>query len=62
MRAIRIEKLSQEAWQELDTLYRSTKKPRIRTRCQMVLLSAEQGLKAPQIAQVVRESENTVQR
>lgn len=62
MRAIKIEKLSEAAWQELDKLYRTTKKPRMRTRAQMILLSAEQGLKAPQIAAVVRESERTVQR
>lgn len=62
MRAIRIEKLSKEAWEELNNLYRSTKIPRMRTRAQIILLSAEQGLKAPQIAEVVRESERTVQR
>jgi transposase len=62
MRAIKIEKLSKEAWQELDKMYRTTKTPRMRTRFQMILLSAEQGLKAPQIAKIVRESENTVQR
>lgn len=62
MRAIKIEKLSEAARQALDKLYRSTKTPRMRTRAQMILLSAEQGLKAPQIAELVRESERTVQR
>jgi hypothetical protein len=47
---------------ELDQLYRTTKAPRLRTRAQMVLLSAEQGLKVPQIAVIVRESEATVLR
>jgi transposase len=46
----------------LDRLYRVTKDPRLRTRAQMVLLSAEQGLKIPQIAAIVRESEATVWR
>jgi transposase len=48
--------------EELDRLYRTTKVPRLRTRAQMVLLAAEQGLKAPQIARIVRESEATVLR
>ena len=47
---------------ELDQLYRTTKTPRVRTRAQMILLSAEQGLKGPQIAAIVRESEATVLR
>jgi transposase len=47
---------------ELDQLYRTTKTPRVRTRAQMILLSAEQGLKVPQIAAIVRESEATVLR
>jgi transposase len=48
--------------QELDHLYRTTKAPRLRTRAQMILLSAEQGLKVPQIAAIARESEATVGR
>ena len=47
---------------ELDALYRTTKAPRLRTRAQMVRLSAEQRLKVPQIAVIVRESEATVLR
>jgi transposase len=47
---------------ELDQLYRTTKDPRLRTRAQMVFLAAEQGLKVPQIARIVRESEATVLR
>jgi len=62
MQAIKIENLSEEARQALDKMYRTTKIPRMRTRSQMILLSAEQGLKVPQIAEVVRESERTVQR
>jgi transposase len=48
--------------EELDHLYRTTKEPRLRTRAQMVLLSAEQRLKIPQVAAIVRESEATVGR
>jgi transposase len=47
---------------ELDQLYRTTQDPRLRTRAQMVLLSVEQGLKVPQIAAIVCESEATVLR
>ena len=47
---------------ELDKLSRGTKDPRLRTRAPMILLSAEQGLKVPHIAAIVRESEATVLR
>jgi transposase len=47
---------------ELDQLYRTTKDPRLRSRAQMVFLAAAQGLKVPQIAAIVRESEATVLR
>jgi hypothetical protein len=46
----------------LDRLYRTTKVPRLRTRAQMMFLAAEQGLKGPQIALMVREREATVRR
>jgi len=46
----------------LDTLYRTTRKVRLRTRAQIVLLAAEQRLTAPAIARVVREDEQTVRR
>jgi transposase len=48
--------------EQLDRLYRTTKVPRLRTRAQMILLAAEQGLTVPQIAPIVRESEATVLR
>jgi transposase len=48
--------------EQLDRLYRTTKVPRLRTRAQRILLAAEQGLKVPQIARIVRESEATVLR
>lgn len=62
MQAIKIGSLSQEAYDELDSLYRTTKKTRMRTRSQMILLSVDQDMKAPAIAKVVRESERTVER
>jgi transposase len=46
----------------LDRLYRTTKVPLLRTRAQMILLAAEQGLKGPQMAAIVRKSEATVWR
>jgi transposase len=62
MQAFKIENLSDSAHQCLVELYAHTKHPRLRTRAQMILLSAEQSLKAAQIALIVRESERTVQR
>jgi transposase len=58
--AIRIASLTEEQRAVLNQLYRKTKLPRVRTRAQMVLLSAEQGLKAEEIAAIVRESAVTV--
>lgn len=46
----------------LDTLYRTTRDVRLRTRAQIVLLAAEQRLAAPAIAPIVREHEETVRR
>ena len=62
MRPIHVPSLTPVQRKELDQLYRTTKAPRVRTRAQMILLSAEQGLKVPQIAAIVRESEATVLR
>lgn len=61
-KAIRVPPLSEEQRVELDQLYRKTELPRVRTRAQMVLLSAEKGLKAEEIAGIVRESSVTVLR
>jgi transposase len=46
----------------LETLYRTTRVVRLRTRAQMVLLAGEQRLAAPAIAAIVREDEETVRR
>ena len=62
MKPIRIPSLSEAQLTELNTLYRKTKDPRLRTRAQMVLLSAERGWKASEIAAIVRENEDTVVR
>ena len=62
MKPIRIPDLSPERLSELEEMYRSTRNVRLRTRTQMVLLAAERGLSAAQIAQIVRASEETVRR
>jgi len=62
MKRIHVPPLTAEQLAELEELYQKTDKPRYRTRAQMVLLSSEQGLKAEEIAQIVRESHITVLR
>ena len=62
MRSIRLDALSGEQLRELDRLYHTTRDVRVRTRAQMVLLAAEQGLVAAQIAALVRQHEETVRR
>jgi transposase len=62
MEKLYIPSLSEEQKVELDELYRKTEVPRVRTRAQMVLLSAEKKLKVDEIAEIVRESSVTVLR
>lgn len=62
MQPIYVSALSEAQCAELDVRYRKTQDPRLRTRAHMVLLSAEQELKGPQIAAIVRESEARVWR
>jgi transposase len=57
---IKLPELSPEAIAELDQLYRTTRDVRLRLRAQIVLLAAEQGLLAPEIAKIVRSDEETV--
>lgn len=57
---IRLPELSPEAIAELDQLYRTTHDVRLRMRAQIILLAAEQGMRAPAIAKVVRSDEETV--
>ncbi len=44
----------------LETLYRTTRDVRLRTRVQIVLLAGEQRMTAPAIARIVREDDQTV--
>src|SRR3712207_4975111 len=62
MRPIRLDALSGEELRELDHLYHTTRDVRVRTRAQMALLAAEQGLVAAQIAAIARQNEETVRR
>ena len=61
-KALIVPALTEQQRSELEELYRKTGVPRVRTRAQMVLLSAEKGLKAEEIAEIVRESSVTVLR
>jgi transposase len=58
--AIRLPELAPEQIDELDTLYRTTRDVRLRTRVQMILLAAEQHLVASEIAKIVRTDPDTV--
>jgi transposase len=62
MKKLYVPPLSEEQILELEQLYRKTEVPRVRTRAQMVLLSAEKRLTADEIADIVRESSVTVLR
>ncbi len=54
--------LSEEELSSLAKVYRQTKEARIRTRAQIILLNAEQGLVSSAIARIVRMEEVSVQR
>lgn len=60
MKPIKIRDLSEQQLEELAELYRTTRDVRLRTRAQMVLLSAEMDFTIAEIAMIVRESEGTV--
>lgn len=62
MEKLYVSSLSEEQKVELEALYRKTEVARVRTRAQMVLLSAEKKLKVDEIAEIVRESSVTVLR
>jgi transposase len=62
MQPIYTEKLSAAQLAELATCYRTTQSIRVRTRAQIILLSAEQHLVPHQIASIVRKYEQTVRR
>src|SRR3989442_2912274 len=62
MRPIQLPTLSREHITELDEFYHTTRHARLRTRMQIVLLAAEQGLVAAEIGTIVRLNEQTVRR
>ena len=62
MRPIRLPPQSPEQIEALEELYHTTKDVRLRTRAQMMLLAAEKQLVAREIAEIVREDEQTVRR
>jgi transposase len=62
MKPTYVPELTEQQLADLDELYRKTKVPRLRTRAQMILLSAEKQLKVGEIAEIVRESDATVLR
>jgi transposase len=62
MRPIRIPTLNSEQLAALEKLYRSTREARLRTRAQMVLMATQRRMRAAEIAEIVRASEETVRR
>lgn len=62
MKALQVSDLSAEAIGELDQLYHTTRDVRLHTRAQIILLAAEKGLVAAEIASIVRTDEQTVRR
>jgi hypothetical protein len=53
MKKLYVPPLSKEQKAELEELYRKTALPRVRTRTQMILLSAEKMLDTEEIADIV---------
>src|SRR5829696_7017681 len=62
MRPIRSSALSTARLAELDRCYRGALEARVRIRALMVLLAAERGMVAAEIAVIVRQHEETVRR
>jgi transposase len=62
MHAIRLDRLGATQHAELDHAYRTAKDGRLRIRALMVLLAAERGMVAAEIAAMVRHHEETVRR
>ncbi|MFC1959659.1 helix-turn-helix domain-containing protein [Chloroflexota bacterium] len=62
MRPIRLPPQNPEQIEALEKLYHTTKDVRLRTRTQMILLATEKQLVAREIAEIVREDEQTVRR
>lgn len=62
MNALKLPPQSDEQLEMLEAFYQRTKDVRLKIRTQMILLAARQNLKAPQIGEIVGESDNTVRR
>jgi len=62
MKPIRLPPQSPAQLAALEKLYHTTKDVRLKTRAQMILLAAEQGMVASEIATIIRESDQTVRR
>ncbi len=62
MRPIQLPPLSNERLKELHELYRTTRDVRMQRRAQMILLSVEKDMVAREIAEIVRDNEQTVRR
>jgi len=62
MKAIRLPPQSAEQIAALDEVYRKSKDGRLKQRAQIILLAAEQGMVAPQIAAIVRLNEESVRK
>lgn len=60
LKPIQISPLSAHEIQELHELYRRTRKAQLRTRAQIILLAGEKGMTAPEIAEIVRKTDQTV--
>jgi transposase len=59
---LRVREIEQSELEELQKLYDKTRDVRLRTRAQIILLSNEQDMTAPQISLIVRLNEQTVRR
>jgi transposase len=62
MKAIKLPPLDDEQLKELNELYRTTRDVRLQRRAQMILLAAEKGMVAQEIAEIVRDSDQAVRR
>lgn len=60
MRPLELPTPTEEQLNAVKDLYRTTRDARLRTRAQIVLLALEQHLRAPAIAAIVREDDQTV--
>ena len=62
MKPISLSPQSEKQIGTLDQLYRQSKDGRLRQRAQIILLAAEKGMRAAQIAEIVRLNEESVRR